>query len=72
VAADCQTAACAGNVCPAPSCSDNLRDGFESDRDFGGPSAGCADGQACFDDADCASGDCTDGACAAAAATARS
>jgi hypothetical protein len=44
--------------CAPPSCSDNLRDGFESDVDCGGACAGCALGLRCYFNSDCASGQC--------------
>src|SRR5262245_10430595 len=43
---------------PAPTCSDGIKNGAESDTDCGGTCAACADGAGCA-----AAGDCTSGVC---------
>jgi hypothetical protein len=58
VPADCQSQSCAAGVCVAPTCTDGIRDGFESDVDCGGPCGGCAAGKQCVVDADCATSRC--------------
>ena len=59
-ASDCETGACDGGVCAAPSCGNGLLDGFETDVDCGALcSAGCANGKRCFEKTDCASGRCS-------------
>lgn len=60
VAADCQSRGCAG-TCAAPTCTDGVADGLESDVDCGANCAPCATGQICAGDADCASRDCSSG-----------
>jgi hypothetical protein len=51
-----------------PTCFDGIQDGMESDVDCGGDSCPeCGAGKKCNDGADCASGQCTDGRCAAEA-----
>jgi hypothetical protein len=48
----------------APTCSDGLKDGAETDVDCGGVECPpCATGKVCMVDADCASGTCTAGVC---------
>jgi len=67
VPADCQSNGCipggsleggTGFVCVAATCSDGVRDAFESDKDCGGPCAGCTAGKVCGGDTDCASNNC--------------
>jgi hypothetical protein len=53
-AADCDDAACAGAPSCQPTCSDDTRNGDETDVDCGGSCAPCALGQSCAIDADCA------------------
>ncbi len=44
----------------APSCSDGIRDGLETDVDCGGPACPrCALGKYCATNTDCSSGVCT-------------
>jgi hypothetical protein len=59
-ATDCVSGVCdpATKLCAAPSCSDGLKNGTESDVDCGGPCAGCANGKSCNASTDCASGAC--------------
>ena len=52
-------AACAGGGTAAPSCSDGVHNGDESDVDCGGSCGTCADGRACRSNDDCASGTCS-------------
>jgi plastocyanin len=64
-------AQCPGKVCDlasatcvaAPSCTDNQKNGFESDVDCGGTCAKCIDDKACLVGADCVSGLCSSGKC---------
>jgi hypothetical protein len=56
-------AAGAGGTGPAPTCSDGLKNGDESDVDCGGSCVACAGGAACVVDADCAAGSCALGIC---------
>ena len=46
-----------------PSCTDQLKNGNESDVDCGGSCAPCPDGRACAGPADCAAKSCTAGMC---------
>jgi len=47
-------------------CSDSQQNQGESDVDCGGPNCvACADGQSCFDNGDCSSGNCVSGTCQA-------
>jgi len=49
---------------PASLCTDGELDGDETDVDCGGPDCEpCADGRACLDDDDCASGSCDGDTC---------
>jgi hypothetical protein len=69
VNADCQSAFCDGGVCaaPAPSCTDAIKNGSESDVDCGGiVCVACGNGKACGANSDCSSGNCSGGFCAAA------
>lgn len=61
-------AAACGDDPPAPTCTDAVRNGGESDVDCGGPCAACADGRGCSSEADCVSGVCDDGVCVATSA----
>jgi sugar lactone lactonase YvrE len=58
-------------TCDAPTCTDGVKNGGESDVDCGGTSscALCATGSACSLATDCVSGVCTAGACIAASCT---
>jgi hypothetical protein len=56
---DCESFSCIEEVCAAPSCTDGIINGNESDQDCGGSCpVKCGPGQVCFEDADCASGVC--------------
>jgi hypothetical protein len=61
---DCRSLICTGGACVAPSCSDGIVNGSESDVDCGGPDCPrCADGRGCAGDNDCVSRVCTGAAC---------
>ncbi len=63
--ADCASGVCtAMSTCAAPSCTDGLQDGNETDVDCGGTCPVCATGQHCAVPADCAADLCTSGICA--------
>ena len=64
-AGDCQSRVCGlDGRCAAPSCSDKLRNGSETDLDCGGPDCPrCADGQNCYGNNDCQSMICAGGSC---------
>jgi hypothetical protein len=68
--ADCLSGVCgtaSPRTCQAPSCSDMLKNGTETDVDCGGGSClACAAGRACAAPGDCQSRICTNGTCAAA------
>lgn len=55
---------CDGAVDECDPCTNNVRDGSESDVDCGGTCAACEIGQGCGADSDCLSGLCTTGICA--------
>ncbi|MEW6272693.1 MAG: hypothetical protein AB1689_25735, partial [Thermodesulfobacteriota bacterium] len=58
-ASDCASGVCTGGVCQAPSCSDGLENGSETDVDCGGGACpGCALTRECSSAGDCASGVC--------------
>ena len=55
---------------PLPTCTDKTKNGDETDVDCGGATCpACADGKGCSKAADCKSGVCTGGICAAASCT---
>jgi hypothetical protein len=57
---DCDSGACDGGICRAPTCFDGVRDGFETDVDCGGDcAANCALDAHCYNGSDCASGNCS-------------
>jgi hypothetical protein len=59
---------CTGNVCQVPTCSDNVKNGAETDKDCGGGTCpACASLLKCKIAGDCASGVCTGGVCQAPA-----
>jgi hypothetical protein len=62
--ADCQSGVCQGQKCQAPTCTDTLKNGDESDVDCGGAKCpGCANGKACSVAGDCVSKACTSKTC---------
>jgi hypothetical protein len=48
---------------PAPTCTDNIKNGSETDVDCGGSCPKCGVGKQCVQAADCASGYCAGGQC---------
>lgn len=60
----CATGICTGDVCRDPSCTDGRLNQDETAVDCGGVCPGCAYGQVCGGDADCASLRCGEGLCA--------
>jgi hypothetical protein len=61
---DCASAICRGGVCQAPSCTDGMRNGAETDVDCGGPTCpACALQQHCDAATDCATGVCSNTRC---------
>jgi hypothetical protein len=55
---------------PAPTCTDGIQNGNETDVDCGGPSCPkCVEGRHCATGGDCATGVCTGGICVASAPT---
>ena len=69
--ADCESDSCLNNVCiaPPPGCTDNTRNGAETDVDCGGGMCNpCANGKMCLKDADCQSMLCAANVCTAQAA----
>lgn len=64
VDADCDGGRCASGSCVAPSATDGLKNGDESDVDCGGTSPNrCALGKACREQADCDATPCIGGVC---------
>ena len=56
---DCASGVCSGGLCQAPSCSDGLKNGTETDVDCGGPGCpGCGLGKVCTAASDCQSSVC--------------
>jgi hypothetical protein len=62
---DCTTGSCsdATKLCLAPTCSDNVKNGTESDVDCGGACPKCAAGKVCTKNSDCSSNSCMMGVC---------
>jgi hypothetical protein len=67
--AECLSGICIIGVCRAPSCSDGIFNGDESDLDCGGSCGGCDPGEDCGMDSDCASNICMGGECQAPTCT---
>jgi formylglycine-generating enzyme required for sulfatase activity len=64
---DCTSKSCVANLCAPPSCSDQIKNGDETDTDCGGSCATkCAPTKACTEAKDCLEGVCTASVCAAA------
>ncbi len=67
--ADCGSGVCQNHTCvtpppPAASCTDNIKNGAETDVDCGGPVCSpCDDGQTCVGQSDCKSDECESGIC---------
>jgi Sulfatase-modifying factor enzyme 1 len=73
IGTDCADKVCTGagsgveGTCSAPSCSDGVQNGQETDVDCGGPTCTpCTNGEACLKNTDCASGSCMGKLCVAA------
>jgi formylglycine-generating enzyme required for sulfatase activity len=64
--ADCSSHHCdaASKLCVAPSCTDGVKNGTESDLDCGGPCNGCGPGQVCVTGNDCKGLKCDSFTCA--------
>jgi hypothetical protein len=65
---DCASNTCKAGTCATPpvQCSDNQKNGAETDVDCGGGTCpACANGKACASASDCASGNCASHVCAA-------
>ena len=55
---------CAGTPCGAPSCTDSIQNGNETDVDCGGGTCPtCGSGKTCLFNSDCTSGTCTNNQC---------
>jgi plastocyanin len=62
--AQCTSGVCTGNACQMPSCTDNVKNGTETDLDCGGSTCGpCALTKVCTTAGDCTSGACTGNVC---------
>lgn len=68
---DCESVVCdrATNTCSPSTCTDDVRNGAESDVDCGGDCVTCVEGMRCSNDTDCASGLCLEFQCRAATCT---
>ena len=66
---DCAGGACQAGQCLALGCTDDLKNGLESDVDCGASCSRCAPGKTCTVAEDCSSLVCTDGVCQAATCT---
>jgi hypothetical protein len=63
---ECPSGVCTGGVCQAPTCSNMVKNGDESDVDCGGScGANCVTGNTCYVSGDCVSGVCAGGTCQA-------
>ncbi len=67
VDSDCQSHVCTMMACAASSCTDNQKNGDETDVDCGANCKPCADGLGCFVGADCTNEVCLANKCQAAA-----
>ena len=65
----CTSDSCINGACQGPTCSDNQRNGTETDVDCGGTCGACGDGKTCSVGADCASNVCGGGVCQPASCT---
>jgi hypothetical protein len=59
----CLGGGCPLHTCLAPTCTDAIQNGSETDVDCGGPCVGCALGRHCTVTIDCANGACVGGTC---------
>ena len=71
VGADCKDLVCDSttHTCSAPTCSDNVKNGNETDVDCGGSCPPCATGKLCGMGSDCTSALCLSGTCQACSTT---
>ena len=66
----CDSSACINGICQGPTCSDQQRNGTETDVDCGGTCGACGDGKTCSVNTDCQSNVCgAGGICQPAACT---
>ena len=63
MAADCASKVRTSGKCIAPSCTDGVKNGNETDIDCGGGCDGCATGKVCTTPSDCATGACKGSVC---------
>ena len=64
VASECASGVCTAKKCAAPTCSDKVKNGAETDVDCGGGTCPkCLDGRTCKTATDCSSGNCQSGTC---------
>ena len=67
---DCASGVCTAGKCAAPSCTDKVKNGSETDVDCGGASCPkCAVGGKCASGTDCSSGVCSAGVCSTPSCT---
>ena len=61
----CNSSVCTAGACAAPSCTDTVKNGLESDLDCGGSFCGatCTAGKTCAANSDCAANRCESSAC---------
>lgn len=60
---DCESGVCEGGACSAPSCTDHVKNGTETEADCGGTCSPCAPGQGCQSASDCTTGICRNFVC---------
>jgi hypothetical protein len=60
---DCASSKCVGNICTAPTCDDNIKNGNETDIDCGGSCISCSDDSSCSVNQDCSSLHCLNSKC---------
>ena len=71
-ATDCKSSVCSSDKCAVPACTDNVKNGSETDKDCGGscaPGSTCANGLVCAVNGDCKSGICKALVCVATSCT---
>ncbi len=61
----CNSGVCTADACAAPTCTDTVKNGAESDLDCGGATCGatCTAGKVCGGNTDCAANRCDGGTC---------